>query len=164
MSRTPETSPSPSEFRVELVARRSSLNRVLELFETFADGQGVPAATRRKAHLALDEIVSNVVRHASNPARSVRFSVDVTIDRGFLRIEVVDNGRVFDPLSVAKPKLDGSLMDRPLGGLGIHLVRALMDRVEYRRLRSRNHVIMRVAIATAGKPSSARTGARTAGR
>lgn len=158
MSRTSERTPSRPAFRVELAARQSSLNRLLARFELFADGQRVPVAVRRKVLLALDEMVSNVIRHGSSPARSGRFSVDVAIDRGLLRIEVVDNGRPFNPLSAAKPALAGSVMDRPIGGLGIHLVRALMDRVEYRRLKGRNHLSMRVAI---GRPKAPPEGART---
>jgi anti-sigma regulatory factor (Ser/Thr protein kinase) len=135
----------PSAFRADLAARQSSLNRLLERFEEFARRRRLPSAVRRIAHLALDEIVSNVIRHGSRRA-SCRIRVDVSIERGVLQIEVVDNGVAFNPLAAAEPKVQGRPANRPIGGLGIHLVRKLVDRLEYSRQKGRNRLLMQLIV------------------
>ena len=58
-------------------------------------------------------------------------------------MEIVDDGKPFDPFSDAPPPdLDSSVADRPTGGLGIHLVRRLMDEAHYRREDGGNRVVL----------------------
>jgi serine/threonine-protein kinase RsbW len=57
--------------------------------------------------------------------------------------EVEDDGRAFNPLEAAAPNLDASIDERPIGGLGIHLVRSVMTSVEYRRQDGRNVLTMK---------------------
>ena len=55
----------------------------------------------------------------------------------------MDNGRPFDPLNDApEPDLDSGVADRAVGGLGVHLVRTMMDEMRYRRDRGRNHLTL----------------------
>jgi serine/threonine-protein kinase RsbW len=130
-------------FRVEFAARPAGLNRLLDRFEEFGRARRLPVAIQRDGHLALDEIVSNIIRHGAGVRRSRRISVKVGFDRGVLSIEVVDNGRPFDPAAAAaSPRARGSVLKRPSGGLGIRLVKALMDKMEYSRERGQNRLRM----------------------
>ena len=61
---------------------------------------------------------------------------------GRLSAEVEDDGRPFNPLTAPAPDLTSAVEDRPVGGLGIHLVRSLMEQVDYRRESGKNHLIM----------------------
>ena len=63
-----------------------------------------------------------------------------------LTIRVEDDGRAFDPLQAPPPDLDLPLEERPVGGLGIHIVRSVMDAVEYQRRGGRNVLTMRKTI------------------
>jgi anti-sigma regulatory factor (Ser/Thr protein kinase) len=63
-----------------------------------------------------------------------------------LRIEVEDDGRPFDPLAHSAPDLSQPLDKRPVGGMGIHMIRKSMDRVEYRRADGKNILTMTKAI------------------
>jgi len=128
--------------RVALPARSASLHELLERFTAFAKQARLPAAIRREIHLALDEIVSNIINHGGDGRRERRFEVDVALEAGVVRVTVVDDGRPFDPLSAPKPAIDAPLADRPIGGLGVYLVRELMDRIEYTRRNGRNHLRM----------------------
>jgi anti-sigma regulatory factor (Ser/Thr protein kinase) len=94
--------------------------------------------------LAIDEMVSNLVRHAPQAARPYRVLFEV-YDRG-LAIDGVlaDDGPPFDPLATPEPVLEGA--DRPVGGLGLHLVRTLMSALSYYREDDRNHLFMRKTI------------------
>jgi anti-sigma regulatory factor (Ser/Thr protein kinase) len=58
-------------------------------------------------------------------------------------VTVEDDGVPFNPLEATEPDLDRPLEERSIGGLGIHLVKNLMDDVEYRREAGRNYLVMR---------------------
>jgi anti-sigma regulatory factor (Ser/Thr protein kinase) len=66
---------------------------------------------------------------------------------GALRLEVSDSGRVFNPLEVPMPDLSAGLVDRPIGGLGLFLVRSLTDSLAYQRENGRNTVSFRFPAA-----------------
>ena len=57
--------------------------------------------------------------------------------------EVEDDGRPFDPLAVPEPDIEKSIDERKVGGLGIYLVRTLMDSLEYERRSDKNLLIMK---------------------
>jgi anti-sigma regulatory factor (Ser/Thr protein kinase) len=117
---------------------------LLERFEAFARRQRMPTGLRRDLHLVLDEITSNVV-HSNAKSRTTRLGLELVLDRGNVTLEVIDNGKAFDPTRVQPPR--GSILDRPAGGLGIQLVRGLMDTVSYARQHGSNHLVMTRAAA-----------------
>lgn len=126
-------------WRVQLPARQASLNRLLDRFDVLGRTLRLPVGLRRDLHLVLDEIVSNVV-HANPRSRATRLGLELTLDRGSVTLEVIDNGKAFDPTLVQPPR--GSILDRPIGGLGLHLVRGLMDTVSYTRQHGSNHLVL----------------------
>jgi anti-sigma regulatory factor (Ser/Thr protein kinase) len=67
-------------------------------------------------------------------------------------LEVIDEAAPFDPLGIAPPNLTPALGDRPIGGLGIHLVRSLADEITYGREAGRNVVTVCFVLAPAATP------------
>ena len=57
-------------------------------------------------------------------------------------VELEDDARPYNPLEAPEPDLEAEIDDRPIGGLGVHLVRTIMDTVNYRRTHNRNLLIM----------------------
>jgi anti-sigma regulatory factor (Ser/Thr protein kinase) len=96
--------------------------------------------------LALEEVVTNVFKygHSDGGQHEVRFEAEVTAEHAVLRFS--DDGRPFDPLAVPLPDLALRPEDRPIGGLGIHLIRTLADRIDYRRTDGRNLLTARFAL------------------
>jgi serine/threonine-protein kinase RsbW len=138
----------PAELRLRFAGRQSALNRLLDRFHAFAAARQLPAAAERDAHLVLDEIVSNVIRHGRVGRRAPEIEVRATITSDMLRIHIVDDGRAFDPLSSAPSAvIDGPPSERPIGGLGVYLTTQLMDHVEYRRTNGRNRMTLERSIA-----------------
>ena len=84
-------------------------------------------------NLALEEAVANVIQYAYPAGASGIIEVDAILDGHSLSFVISDSGKPFDP--TAKPDVDitASAEDRPIGGLGIHLVRQIMDTVHYER-------------------------------
>ena len=123
----------------------SEIGRLVDLLEAFGPQSGLTDDATFKLTLALDEIVANVVRHGFDDDREHRIEVKVTVDDRTVTASVEDDGVEFDPREAPVPDLDLPIEMRKPGGLGMHLVKATMDSVEYRRQDGRN--ILTVAFA-----------------
>ena len=91
-----------------------------------------PVKARRQIDVAIDELFGNIARYAYSPdvgKATVRFSVEE--DPLEVTITFIDNGIPFNPLEKSNPDTHLSAEERPIGGLGIFLVKKSMDLVEY---------------------------------
>lgn len=91
-----------------------------------------PLKARRQIDVAIDELFGNIARYAYSPdvgKATVRFSVEE--DPLEVTITFIDNGIPFNPLEKSNPDTHLSAEERPIGGLGIFLVKKSMDMVEY---------------------------------
>jgi anti-sigma regulatory factor (Ser/Thr protein kinase) len=93
-------------------------------------------------NLAFDELLVNAVKHGGCKGMKEAARVRIELLEDGVRAEFSDRGAEFDPTQVAPPDLSGSLKDRPIGGLGLHLVRNTMQDVQYRRDGGWNYVTM----------------------
>jgi serine/threonine-protein kinase RsbW len=131
---------------VRLPADLREIERLNRIIRQFGDLHEVPSRVLYAMNLALDEVVTNVVRHGFDDPKDQEIVAHLVVQPGELKTEVTDRGREFDPMAVAAPNLDAPLAERTLGGLGIHLIRSLMDAVEYRRENGKNVLTMRKRI------------------
>jgi serine/threonine-protein kinase RsbW len=122
------------------------IERLNRIVRQFGELHEVPSRTLYAVNLALDEVVTNVVSHGFDGPSGEELEARLRTHDGELETVVVDGGRAFNPLDAPTPDLKAPLEDRALGGLGIHLVRSLMDRVEYRRELEKNVLTMRKRI------------------
>ena len=106
--------------------------------EEFLDRRGVPIKAVRQLLVALDELLNNIVSYSYPEPGEHEIGVTVAVLKNQVRVTVQDDGVPFNPLARPAPDTDASLEDRELGGLGIHLVRDMLDDVHYERRGSRN--------------------------
>jgi serine/threonine-protein kinase RsbW len=125
------------ELRLE--PQLSEIERLIEWVEARCEADGVVGEVAVKLALALEEAVANVINHGL-PGSPPPHRVVVRLDIGAESVvaEVIDNGRPFDPTEAPDPDLSLPLEERELGGLGIHLMRGLMDSLDYRRADDEN--------------------------
>lgn len=124
--------------RLTLPASPESLPAFREFVRQGAVGAGIAADQLDQLDLVLEEILINVARYAYAPGQG---SVDVSYspdNPGKLRVEIADSGRIFNPLEADPPDLSRGLVDRPIGGLGVFLVRSMVHSIDYRREGDRN--------------------------
>lgn len=119
-------------------ASASSLAALQSFLERFWVTHGLPDAERFAFDLALEEIFINVVTHGSEGLHDVRFELVLATDAGRVFMELRDGGNPFDPFDAPPPDLDLDIEDRPVGGLGIFLLRTMMDDVRYAREDEKN--------------------------
>jgi serine/threonine-protein kinase RsbW len=132
--------------KISLPANLAEVERLNRVVRQFGELHEIPGRTLYAVNLALDEIVTNIILHGYEPGQTEPITVQMEAADGELRSEVRDGGRAFNPLDAPLPDLTGPLEKRTLGGLGIHLVRSLMDTVDYQLDGTKNVLSIRKRI------------------
>ena len=127
---------------IRLPVDLNEIERLNRLVRKFGALHEVPSRTLYAVNLALDEIVTNVVLHGFDKTAGQELIARLSLQQSQFTVEVEDGGRAFNPHDAPPPDLNAPLEKRELGGLGIHLVKSLMDRVDYRRDGAKNILTM----------------------
>lgn len=130
------------QLELSLLNQQSEVARAQESLEQFAAKHELPKRVLHEVQLALEEHLTNIVRYAFADTRQHHIHVRIMLRSGELRIEVEDDGQPFNPLKHPTPDLSLPLDQRPIGGLGIHMIRKSLDALEYRREYDRNILVM----------------------
>ena len=123
---------------IQVAADVREIERLNKLVRQFGELHDVPSRTLYAVNLALDELVTNVMLYGFEAPEGRQITVKIATSNGELVASVQDDGKSFNPLEAKSPNLDAPLEERDLGGLGIHLVRSLMDQVSYAREGDKN--------------------------
>lgn len=127
----------------------SGIRQAEDAFEAFSAAHRVPHGARAPFHVALDEVLSNIVTHGfGGSATGRQIEVEFRLLEGVLEVTVTDDAPPFNPLEAAEPDTAQPLEERPVGGLGILLIKRLMDAVEYERREGRNRLVFSKRIGT----------------
>jgi anti-anti-sigma factor len=129
-------------FQIAFGVDPGAVPKVVAAFGEFAEAYALPTAVRRSLQVALDEFVYNPIVYGFAKRGTGEGEVRVELDGGVVRVTITDDGPPFDPLAYADPDTDLSVEKREIGGLGIHLVRQMMDGVSYRYEGERNIVVL----------------------
>lgn len=128
---------------LRIETRLDELPRLDAAVEDFAQEQAWPPDIAFQVKLVLEELGVNIVNHAHDDDALHEIEIKIASAADMLTIEIADDGRPFDPLTEApEPDLDSMIEDRPIGGLGIHLVRTMMDEARYRREEGKNRLTL----------------------
>ena len=125
----------------------AELERVMALISDVCARHSIPPETEYDLTLALDEVITNVARHAYPAGEEHQFTLEVTVSDEEFLARVGDDGVAFDPTAHPAPNLNTPLEERKEGGLGIFLVRQIMTSVEYQRVAGKNLMILKKTLA-----------------
>jgi len=128
------------ELRLTLVNELRELTRVNEAVTSFLESRGRSAETVYRVNLAVEEILSNVIRHGYLDAGHHEISLCVRAVAGPIELCVVDDGCEFDPLTAPEVDIHAPLEQRRAGGLGIHLLRKFASALHYERTAGENRL------------------------
>ena len=127
---------------VTIETRLDELTRLTEAVENLGEKENWSLALVGKVNLVLEELAMNTINHGHDEGLH-EITVTFNSTDEALTIDVVDDGKPFDPLHDAPiPDVNAPIHERPIGGLGVYLVRKLMDELTYRREEGRNHLTL----------------------
>lgn len=109
-----------------------------EFVETICESAGVSHSLMMNLDLVLEEAVTNVMLYAYPEGTAGQVEVECMSEDGLLTFQIRDAGAPFDPTQQADADVTLGVQERPIGGLGIFLVRQIMDEVRYERKNDKN--------------------------
>lgn len=113
------------------------LAKAMATLEEALDGAGCPMSAKTKLMVAMDEVASNIVHYSGAPDFDVE--IDFPENPDAVRVSFSDAGKAFNPLTEASAAdITAKLEDRQIGGLGMFMVKKMMDNVEYVHESGRN--------------------------
>ena len=124
----------------------SELERLHQALWKFGKEQQLPNNLINTMNLALEEIVTNVIAHGYEDKGAHVIIICCSVRDGQVMAEVEDDGQPFNPLEYPDPDISTPLDDRSVGGLGIYLVRNVMDALDYNYLGGKNRITLKKRI------------------
>jgi serine/threonine-protein kinase RsbW len=118
-------------FSLQVPSNTENLAMIRDFVNGIGMRAGLPASEVANLEMAVDEACANVIEHAYGPEVTKEVSVKATIDDETVQIDVVDTGKGFDPGEISQLNLDQLVAERKSGGLGMRLMKTLMDEVHY---------------------------------
>ncbi len=125
----------------------SEIPRLIDWVEACCGADGVADQVSFRIALSVEEAVTNVIGHAFAgipPPHVIIVRLDITPQ--LFTAEIIDNGHPFDPTTVPAPNFSLPIEQRAPGGLGIHLMRSMVDRIDYHRADGRNRLRLEKAV------------------
>ena len=119
-------------YRYNIGCSLSNLKGIREFIRTSLKKYNIPELELSAIVLAIDEMCSNLMIHAHhcNPDHNIELLI-LEPKKGELVFEIIDEGNIFDINAFSEPKMDNLIHEKRKGGLGIRLVKTIMDNVEY---------------------------------
>ncbi|MFZ5928513.1 MAG: ATP-binding protein [Acidobacteriota bacterium] len=119
-------------FCLQVPSSTENLALVREFVSAVGEQAGFDENETLKLALAVDEACTNVIEHAYQNEETHEVTVRVTVDEESIAFEVIDRGRGFDPTQEPALPVEELIRRRRSGGLGLRLIRTIMDEVQYR--------------------------------
>ena len=132
----------PASMTLSLDNEVAQISRLPEFVEKAVKESKLDASLTDTINLALEEAVTNVILYAYPEGSPGKVNIDVAVTDKALYFTISDNGKPFDPTARQEVDIEADVEDRPIGGLGIHLVRNIMDEVRYERRGDKNVLIL----------------------
>jgi anti-sigma regulatory factor (Ser/Thr protein kinase) len=122
--------------------RLEEIARVHEQLDELAAREGLPARPAADIHIALEEYLTNSINYGYPGNHPGRIAVRFHLYPSELRVEIEDDARPFNPLLAPAVDIHQPIDERPVGGLGLHLIRKLTDQLRYERQGDCNKVVL----------------------
>jgi serine/threonine-protein kinase RsbW len=135
-----------TELKLLIENRLSDLVELTKKADGFMESHHLPIEIVYKVHLILEEVLTNIIKYAYKDTIKHDIIIEMILKENELVLEFEDDGEEFDPLGAPVPKNRESISESAVGGLGIHLVKQMVDGIEYRRYNDRNILRARIGL------------------
>ena len=130
-------------YSFELKNDQSELERLCHNCEEIGQSIGISDKSMFEMNLALDELFTNIISYGFQDHQEHIIKVSITVEGDQLQMRIEDDGVPFNPLDSETPDIQCGIEDCKIGGLGIHLIKKLMDDIQYQRVADKNILVLR---------------------
>jgi serine/threonine-protein kinase RsbW len=138
---------APKAYSFELKSDLSELDTMCQHLETFGQKIGLSKKFIFEVNLVLDELFTNIISYGFDDDCEHVIKVTMTPENKGLCLSIEDDGKPFNPVAFKTPDVSGSIEECKIGGLGIHIIRKLMDDICYKRSKNKNVLKLKKGIA-----------------
>ena len=131
------------KFTFELKNLPSELDTLTQKVDHFGSAVGLPPKCIFQINLALDELFTNIIQYGYNDDGEHSIKFILTHENETVTIRVEDTGMAFNPVAIDTPEPIDTLEKCKIGGLGIHIIKKLMDDIFYQRSRGKNITVLK---------------------
>lgn len=131
-------------FELAIKNDSAELERLTQLLAPFLEAHTLPEPAVYTVELALEEMITNIIKYGYDDAAEHAISVRIEIRPSNLQITLQDDGHEFNPLTVPQPNITAPMEQRCIGGMGIYLVRQMLSGITYQRRNGVNILNMQV--------------------
>ncbi len=125
---------------MELSNRMNALESIQDSVDELIQNWNLPVQLGFTLNLVLEEAFTNIVKYAYNDQAPHRIDIEFVKKNNLLEITLIDDGLEYDPTQKKDPDIDLPVNERQIGGLGIFLIKKLMDSVEYKRVEGKSYL------------------------
>ncbi len=118
------------------------IERVCKSIAEFCRGHSISDKIIFSLHLALDEILTNIISYGYSDKNDHLIDIRYSLQNDYLTLEIEDDSNPYDPANAPTPDINACLEDRKIGGLGIYLIKNMMDEIKYSTKNGKNKLIL----------------------
>ena len=137
------------DYCFELKSKLSELDALCRHLEDCCSLMELPQKCLFEINLGLDELFTNIISYGFDDGIEHQIKFSLVKEKETLVVQVEDDGKPFNPLEAADPEVSQDLDTINIGGLGIHLVKKMMDEIDYQRVEGKNKLILKKCVAAA---------------
>ena len=140
----PQQASNTGQLKLQISNRLEEIPRLQQAVNAFLQERAAAPTVLFTTNLVLEEIITNIIKYGYTDQEPHTITITLEPAAQCLKIRVADDGREFNPLSAAPPDTSLDLAQRPIGGLGIHLVRHMVNALYYQRQANQNVLEMTI--------------------
>jgi len=123
-----------------------AITYVIDQLEAFGNEIGIDVGAIQRFSIVLDELLNNTISYGFEDGEKAEIQIRMVWTPPEFEITIEDEGKHFDPIGSGPPNTSADIDERDIGGLGIHIIKNIMDEFHYRRLGVRNIISVRKRI------------------
>lgn len=131
-----------SKYRKTIPASTKNLSEARIFVAEYARKNGFDAQQISDIRLAVDEAITNIIKHAYNGEEDHTIEIELTFKEDHLCVELFDTGATFSLKTFKQPNIKEKIKQKKRGGMGVYLIHSLMDNVSYGRENEANKMVM----------------------
>ena len=127
---------------VRITNQRDQIDTVRKFFDDYSKENKLTEKTVHDIQMALDELLTNIVNYGYEDTDEHQIDIHFGVNDDAVKVEIVDDSKPYNILEKDNPDISLSMEDKPIGGLGIFLIKKLMAHVDYYTEEGKNHLVM----------------------